>query len=152
MADFACSDYSVAFVLKGGAKRPESFVPEKPDTVGLVHFYRKDKAWSFVTADEYEAKKDELPDVCFATHHPIKDFNSKEFPELESISFDTKDAAADAKPEYYAKFTVDSTDKEVQYVTATEKEALEGGCAHDMNPVIYIRSKKPAKDARDVTP
>jgi len=40
----------------------------------------------------------------------------------------------------------------VHFVTANEKEAIEGGCTQDMNPVIYIRSKCPASNAKDVIP
>ena len=27
--------------------------------------------WKFLTADQYEAKKATLPDICFASRHPI---------------------------------------------------------------------------------
>ena len=57
--------------------------PENPEATGLMHFYRVDhptkildgkkaKMWKFVTAEQYEERKDELPDLCFATRHPIK--------------------------------------------------------------------------------
>lgn len=98
IADFATTYNSVFFVIRGGQKKPISFVPEKPDNTGLVHFYKKGSEWSYVTADEYEAKKDELPDVCFATRHPIPDFTNKKFPEIEGLqaALKTDDAAADA--------------------------------------------------------
>ena len=48
----------------------------------MIHFYQQNteqvdaegknvKEWKFVTPSEYEAKKGELPEVCYATRHPI---------------------------------------------------------------------------------
>lgn len=154
VADYAVTYNSVTFILKGGQKKPQSIVPEKPDATGLVHFYKSGTEWNYVTADEYEAKKDELPAVCFATHHPIADFANKKFPEISGLeaALNTADAATDSKAEYYAKYTISEEDSEVRHVTATESQALNGGCVHDMNPVLYIRSKKPASNAKDVIP
>ena len=37
--------------------------------MGLLHFYRKDDKWHYVTSDELKNKK--LPDLCFATYAPV---------------------------------------------------------------------------------
>jgi len=112
-----------------------------------------DGVWNFVTADEYEKNKDTLPRLSFATRHPIKDFSSKNLADLSALdhqlSFSVQE---DTAPEYYCKYTVSEEDNEIKFVTATEKQALEGGCVQDMNPIIYIRSSKPAENARDVIP
>ena len=57
--------------------------PENPSATGLMHFYQEDhpekvidgkkaKVWKFLSQDQYEAQKDSLPDLCFATRHKIK--------------------------------------------------------------------------------
>lgn len=40
----------------------------------------------------------------------------------------------------------------MRHVTASESQALNGGCVHDLNPILFIRSKKPASNAKDVIP
>ena len=62
-----------------------SIVPSKPDAAGLIHFYKKEGVWEFITAEEYEEKKAELPALSFATRHSISDLNSKIFPDLVAL-------------------------------------------------------------------
>ena len=139
------------FVLQGGKKKPASFVPEKPEASGLIHFYKKENEWKFVTEDEYEAKKDELPAICFATRHAIANFSDKTFPDLTGLEAKLS-TAADSSPEYYAKYTVSDDDTNVRDITATEKQMLEGGQVYDMCPSIFIRSVKKASNASEVIP
>lgn len=61
VSDYAVSYHSVAYLLKGEEKKTVSIVPEKPDAQGLIHFYKKDGNWVFVTQEEYEEKKGEIP-------------------------------------------------------------------------------------------
>ena len=62
--------------------------PEKPYAVGLTHFYseehpekvidgKKARVWKFISAEEYEERKDSLPEICFATRHPIQELADK---------------------------------------------------------------------------
>lgn len=61
VTDYAVTYDSVAYLLKGDEKKSVSIVPEKPDAQGLIHFYKKDGSWVFVTQEEYEEKKGEIP-------------------------------------------------------------------------------------------
>lgn len=56
-----------------------------PESTGMMHFYKKDGKWVYVTAEEYASKKQSLPDICFATKHRIADLNSKNFPDLSQL-------------------------------------------------------------------
>lgn len=53
---------------------------------GLLHFYLKDSKWHFVSEEEYETRKGELPDLCFAIKSPIEDIASKEWPDLTALA------------------------------------------------------------------
>ena len=57
--------------------------PRSPNDDGLVHFYSvvhpsvlikgvPKKSWKFLNSQEYAERKHELPDICFATRHPIE--------------------------------------------------------------------------------
>ena len=84
---FACTKYA-SFFLMGGKKTETSMDPEKPEATGLTHFYceehpdkivegKKAKVWKFISEQEYEERKDSLPDLCFATRHLIKGLADK---------------------------------------------------------------------------
>ena len=76
--DYAVTRTSVAYLFEGQNKKSVSIVPDKPEATGLIHFYKKqDGNWAFVTAEEYIDKKDEIPDLCFACRHPIRNFSEK---------------------------------------------------------------------------
>ena len=155
VSDFAVTYTAVFFILSGKEKNAVSIVPSKPDATGLTHFFKKDGDWNFVTADEYEEKKAELPALCFATRHPISNFAERSFPDLSALQVET---SGDNGPQYYSKYSYsDETsmvdvDTDVRFATASEREALDGGCTHDMDPLIFIRSTKPIANARDVLP
>lgn len=75
--DFAIGRESVYLLMAADKQEQKSIDPENPQAKELIHFYQKVndagvKEWQFVTKDQYEAKKDTLPEVCFATRHPIK--------------------------------------------------------------------------------
>lgn len=91
-------------MLKDPTKKPVSIIPEKPEAQGLIHFYKKDDAWHFVAEDEYEAKKDSLPQVCFATRSPIDNFSGKSWPDLNRLVRNLS-PEAEGEPTYYAKYT-----------------------------------------------
>ena len=77
--------HSVAYLLKGDNKKQVSIVPDKPEAKGLIHFFKKDGSWNFVTEEEYEEKKGDLPRLCFATRTPIASFSDKTFPDLDAV-------------------------------------------------------------------
>lgn len=114
VASFACTEDAVCYVLKDSSKKPVSIIPEKPDASGLIHFYREGDQWVFLDPEEYEAKKDSLPKVCFATRHPIADFSAKPWPDLGPVAAGLQLSAAENEPTYYSKFTfgVDADDRE----------------------------------------
>lgn len=152
IADYAVTYDSVSYLVKGDNKKPISIVPDKPDATGLIHYYKnkEDGNWVFVTEDEYEAKKEDLPRLCFATRASISDFSEKKFVDLEALESQLT-FESEGEPSYYAKFTIGaSEDETITQVTATEKMALEASQAYDINPVIFIRSSKPATNALDV--
>ena len=79
--DMAMSKHA-SYVLMGAEKdKHVSIDPNHPDERGLIHFYQKEtnrningrrvKEWCFMTPEEYQAQKANLPDICFATRHPI---------------------------------------------------------------------------------
>ena len=55
----------------------KSIIPDKPEATGLIHFYENGGVWKFLSEEEYEAKKGELPALSFASRHPIEDFSGK---------------------------------------------------------------------------
>jgi len=88
---------SVAYILKAKeTTKQKSIVPNNPDATGLIHFFKKDGNWEFVTQEEYETKKEQLPKLCFATRYPISDFSERNFPDLTVIE---NSVACDAQGE-----------------------------------------------------
>lgn len=85
MKSFACNYVSTSILIKNEPEKFVSVCPEKPEEAGLIHFYKKDDAWVFVTPDEYQDKKEEIPDLCFATRHAIKDLKEQDFPDLTAL-------------------------------------------------------------------
>lgn len=60
----------------------EKLIHSLPDgnmAMGMLHCYKKGDEWKFVTEDEYEQKKNELPDICWAFKCPIKDIAGSEW-------------------------------------------------------------------------
>jgi hypothetical protein len=105
-----------------------------------------------VTEDELEAKKADLPKLTFATRHPIRDFNTKEFADLDALQSNIA-YADEGEPTYYSKYTLGtSEDESVQKVTATEQMALGGSEVYDMNPIIFIRASTPIINEHDALP
>lgn len=108
LIDFALTRSCVAYLFKGEEKTPVSIVPDKPEATGLIHFHKKpDGNWAFITADEYEEKKGELPDLCFATRHPITGFSDKNFEDLTALLESGVDLAAEGEPQYCAKYFIE---------------------------------------------
>ena len=106
--DFAMGKEAAYLLMAAENQEIKSIDPDHPENKGLIHFYQTPedspdgKKWKFLTAEEYEAQKDSLPDVCFATRHPIEsllarvkrerannateeDRNDTSFPDLNAI-------------------------------------------------------------------
>ena len=75
--DFAVGKEAAYLLMAADKQEIKSIDPDHPESKGLIHFYQTPeeaeggKKWKFLTSEEYEAQKDTLPDVCFATRHPI---------------------------------------------------------------------------------
>ena len=88
---------TASYVLTGSDDdERKSIDPAHPEERGLIHFYQQEiegktdkegnplKEWRFLTPAEYEAKKNELPDVCYATRHEIPWLLKKAQEEIEA--------------------------------------------------------------------
>ena len=72
---FSCGRTTISFIKgKPEEKQKPSIIPGKPNERGLIHFYKQDNKWNFLTQDEYEKKKATLPLLSFACRHPIVGF------------------------------------------------------------------------------
>jgi len=49
IASFACTFDASYFVMKSDNKIPVSIIPDKPEAKGMIHFYKKDDEWKFVS-------------------------------------------------------------------------------------------------------
>ena len=65
--DFACTREGTVLVMGLDETPKLSIIPDKPTATGLTHFYKENGEWKFVSSDDYEAKKESLPHLCFAT-------------------------------------------------------------------------------------
>jgi hypothetical protein len=90
IVDFIAHKYSTLLILGGAKKfdinRSVHHLPGDKSATGLIHFYKKGDEWVFLSEDEYKEKKNEIPDICFATKYPIDDIPSKEWPDLVALA------------------------------------------------------------------
>ena len=77
--DFAANkDYSVV-IMAGEDKPTDNLYTHKlpaGEAKGVIHFYKNEEnLWTYLNEEQYDAavKERRVPDVCFATKHPIKD-------------------------------------------------------------------------------
>lgn len=130
---------------------------------GLLHFYKSGDEWKFVTPDEYESKKNDLPDLCFAIKCPIEDIAAKEWPDLEKLASEVIDAADKSSEVVHTGFKCSKNGNEVKgplyhsrcIVNHGEIEAnfsestINIDTEHAINPLIFIRvAKKMKSDAK----
>ena len=66
-------------------------MPDGSKCQGLLHFYKKDDDMFFIPQNEYEARKDELPDLSFAIKCPIDGIQGKEWPDLTALAAEVLD-------------------------------------------------------------
>ena len=100
------------FLLGDPKGETKSIHPNAPEEKGLIHFYQVEKEvggemvkeWKFLTPAEYEAQKANLPDLVFATRHPLDWLTAKlEKEAAEAAEAAAKVAAAAAAAEEEAK-------------------------------------------------
>lgn len=115
----------------------------------------------FIPQNEYEERKDELPELSLAIRYPIKGIQEKEWPDLAALAAEVLDqAAAEIKhaqkdsttdepitgPLYHAKFKLNEQDVEVNH---SEAEVVKDD-NYTINPLIYYRLAKPLKDGKEL--
>ena len=163
VADFQAHSSASIVVIEGPESPQEDLynhvLPEGRKAKGLLHLYKKGDQWQYVTEEEYEAKKSELPDLCFAVRCPIADVPSKEWPDLSALAsevlgdqitsgevvhegFHESKTEGDVKgPLYYCRTLINHEEIEVSHSERTVKvEDI-----HGLNPLIYIRVAKAMK-------
>jgi hypothetical protein len=163
VADFKAHAVASIVVIEGPESPQEDLynhvLPDGKKAKGMLHLYKKGDEWQYVTEEEYEAKKSELPDLCFAVRCPIEDIPSKEWPDLSALAKEVVDDQItsqevvhegfhDSKTEenvkgplYYCRTLINHEEIEVSHSERTVKfEDI-----HGLNPLIYIRVAKALK-------
>jgi hypothetical protein len=117
-----------------------------------MHAYLKEDKWVFVPADEYEAQKHTLPDICVAFKCPIQNMD-KAFSEHKSfLQMDSKMALggesqvsslSGKKVQDVVYSTHVKLGTEDVKVTLSELEYNKETTHFDTNPLIFFRLKKP---------
>ena len=74
IVSFACTRNSTIIVMQKNKYQLPSIDPAQSENRDLIHFYKTGNDWKFVTQSEYAMKKNTIPEICFATRHPIKNF------------------------------------------------------------------------------
>ena len=82
---FACSREATSIITRGENNTNPSIIPGKPNEEGLIHFFKKENGWNFVSESEYQEKKGEIPNLCYACRNPIKNFQERQFPDLSLL-------------------------------------------------------------------
>jgi hypothetical protein len=156
IVDFhAHNAYSSVVILEGDSAAYSHTLPDKSVVKGLLHFYKgKDNLWKFLSEDQYQDKKDELPGLSFAIKCPIKDIPSLEWPDLEALEKEIVDQEAPKAdklvhkqfssiegPLYYSKCIINNEEIEITQSAST----IFSETKHDLNPIIYLRINKPLK-------
>jgi len=89
IVDFMAHDKASLVIIGGGATDADDLyahkLPDGKKAKGLLHLYKQNGVWKFVTEEDYEQRKAELPDLCFAIKCPIENLTSLDWPDLEAI-------------------------------------------------------------------
>jgi hypothetical protein len=109
-----------------------------------MHFYQDEsKEWHYLSQKGYEATKDQLPAICYATKEWIEDIPGKEWPEFDETQL-LQDKDDESYPKYVTNIIIDD-EKLVPY-PQTSEEGIFVKEAHDLNPLIFYRLARPLKD------
>jgi len=167
VADFAAHDSSSLVIVTGSGSPANDLynhvLPDGSKSKGLLHFYKKGDKWEFLPSEQYEAKKADLPDICFAIKCPIADIASKDWPDLEALAQDILDdqissgevqhegypdsntGEAIKGPLYHARCLVNHEEVECHHSESTIGEDDQ----NSLNPMIFIRiARKMKKGAK----
>jgi len=168
VVDFACSTEASFIIIQKSVEVLPSIVPGEPENRDLVHFYKQRGQWNIIKEEDFIMYQDRLPDICFATRHPVKNFdaikdNPDYIPNLEEIIShgikanknapfkDVKTTLSNkviqGQSLYYAKYIVNG---EVKEVYSTLEEAREGGQVYDMTPIIFYVMRGPIVELEDL--
>ncbi len=166
--DFSASkDHSI--VIMAGEDKPTDnlYVHKLPggDATGLIHFYKNDDdSWTFLSEAQYDegVKAGTIPDVCFATKHPIQDIEKVvraegAFPDLKELAkqlVDNPDEQAQkvnstisqlpiTGPRYSSSLRINGDQMNVDLI---ESEIRGQTTQFDLNPLIYVRFGRPLKE------
>jgi hypothetical protein len=103
IVDFHAQNHDSLVIMSGGSDASENLyshnLPDGKKAKGILHFYKKDGAWVFVTEDEFEQRKSELPDLCFAIKSPIEDIETKEWPDLDALTKEVFESSINSSAE-----------------------------------------------------
>ena len=168
IVDFSASrDHSI--VIMAGEDKPSDnlYVHKLPggDAIGLIHFYKNDDdSWTFLSEAQYDeaVKTGTVPDVCFATKHPIKDIEKvvrieDAFPDLKELAKQLVDNADEPAqkvnstisqlpimgPRYSSSLRINGDQLNVDLI---ESEIRGQTTQFDLNPLIYVRFGRPLKE------
>jgi len=166
--DFSASrDHSM--VIMAGEDKPTDnmYVHKLPggEATGLIHFYKnEDDSWTFLSEQQYDAAlaAGTLPDICFATKHPIKDIEKVvktegAFPDLKELAKEMVEndeepcqkvvSSLTQQPIQGARYssTVKINHDHIN-VNLPEKEIRGQITQFDLNPIIYVRFGRPLKE------
>jgi hypothetical protein len=130
-------------------------LPDGRTLTGMLHFYKKDGKWVYVSEDE--SKTHEFPDICFAIKSPMKGLEANDkWPDLEKVAaeilsketFETHEGITDSKtgseikgPLYQCQSYVGKDLKEFNF--GTETILADHEC--HMHPHIFYRVQKKLK-------
>ena len=56
-----------------------------------MHFWKDEAGWHYLSAEGYKEWKSSLPSIVFATKYPIKDIQSRNWPEISKDLFTDED-------------------------------------------------------------
>lgn len=92
-----CTHYRMNFIVTA-QDTEDCYAHELPDgrkVNGLLHFYKKNNEWVFVTEDEYEVQRSQLPPLTFATWCPIENMDARTWHDLDKVAQDCLELEAE---------------------------------------------------------
>lgn len=168
IVDFAAG-HRTSHVIVGGDKDIQTGIHEHKinDKVhkGILHFYfDTNKDIQYVLPEDYEGKKDTLPELCYAIKAPINDHEKlKALSELKSLALKVIDyeSTTSGHADVQCDVTHQPIKEDVRYVSHSRinndevlanfsERAFMQPTQYDINPLIFYRLSKPLK--ADATP
>lgn len=58
-------------LLNKAEEKIASIIPGRENSSGITHAYKSDSQWKFISEDEYQQRKSELPLISFAIQYPF---------------------------------------------------------------------------------